>query len=356
MAVPNPSALSLVGNVVRNVLLNELHEDPGTIDVTIDTPAAASKSFQPSAGKSLLNLFFYRVEPSGFYDSAGAHNRWYIRVFCLMTVFSTDETDNGTTIPQGEIDLRVLGEVLRYFHENPLLDAMSDVGTRLQVVLNALSSQEINQIWSTQGDVPYRPSLLYEFALLPIEPKTFAPPPLPVVAGGAHVDTFAEMTPTPPKKPDVWESPLIEAGLGADWVPALSFVAKGTATQSLLLKNGPGLTVPLWLAGPVSGKADLVWQKIGEKGAWETVPGAAGTIANFAVPTQPNPPGNGVIDPARAGTAGLVLCDIPVPELTGPDAPTADKPRYLLLGAQRLAGTEVLCTSNPLIVSIVAGP
>jgi len=351
VAVAAPSTLSMAANLVRNRLLTKMLDDSSTIDVTIDTPAAASKAFQPATGKSLLNLFFYRIEPSGFYDAAGAGERWYIRIFCLMTVFSTDETDNGTTIPQGEVDLRILGEVLRYFHENPVLDAGSEVGAKLEIVLNALSSQEINQIWSTQGDVPYRPSLLYEFALLPIEPKTFATPPLPVAAGGAHVDTFAKLDPVPPKKPAIWESPVVETGLGTEWAPALSFVVTGKATQSVMLKHAANLKAPLWLAGPKTEAVDLVWQKIGTKGVWETISGA--TKTGVAIPAQPVPPGNGVIDPAQAGTAGLVLIDVAVPEL---GVPAADKPNYLLLTAQRMSGTTVLAVSNPLIVSIVKGP
>lgn len=348
MTVPAPSTLSIIGGMLRRRLLADPLHDASNFDVSIDTPAAASKSQKDSGGKSLLNLFFYRLEPSGFYDAAGAQDRWYIRAQCLMTPFSADEAEGGvnnTIVPQGEIDLRILGEVLRYFHENPIVVPLTqeeEIGANLQIVLNALSSQEINQIWATQGEVPYRPSLLYEIALLPIEPKVRSAPPLPVTAGGARIGARGRMNALPPDKPAVWPSPRLETGHAAGWAPALSFVSGGVATQSMSIVQGTATKLPLWIAGPVGGKVDLVWQQI-DSGAWETVP-ATGIVTNVSVPTQPNPPGNEVIDPDNAGVALLVDTARPI-----------DAVAQLLLYAQHNMPNGSALKSNPLIVSIVAG-
>jgi hypothetical protein len=245
----------------------------------------------------------------------GAHDRWYVRVICMITAFSMAETvDDPKTastivIPAGEIDLRVLGEVLRYFHENPIIRPASpeeDVGAYLQVVPLTLSSPEINEIWSTQGgDVAYRPSLLYEIALLPIEPRTRASPSLPVVAGGLHLHMRGTMGPAgQPAPPAVWVSPRLESGDGPDWVPRLAFVAGGVATQSISISSAGDRKVSVWIAGHPAVAVRLLWQTV-NRGVWEPVAGVGGSV-DTKVPVQPTPPGNGYIDPTVADVAVTV--------------------------------------------------
>src|SRR5262245_66647364 len=64
----------------------------------------------------------------------------WIRVYCIITAFSVDED----RISAGESDLRLIGEVLRLFHETPVL-APIDVGGEVmqaQMVLQPLRSEE----------------------------------------------------------------------------------------------------------------------------------------------------------------------------------------------------------------------
>ena len=342
MPSPVASTLSTVSQAIRSRLKSELFADIDNFDVTIDTPAAAVKNKQESEGNSLLNLFFYRIEPAPPPSDAGAGNRWYVRALCIVTAFST--ADPTTHISDGEVDLRILGEVLRYFHEHPVL-VMSveqdNIDAHLQIVFSALSSEEINQIWSTQGDVPYRPSLLYEIALLPIDPLSFAAPPLPVVAGGIGLYTHAEVADAPretPQGPPIWPSPHMETDSGPDWSPAISFVTSGEATQAVAFATPADLAdVFVWIAGVEGAEVTLVWQRVAN-GSWQSLPD--GTVET-TVPAQPSPPGNGVIDPEFAGIAALRAVAVPIAE-----------PAELLLIAERIGTDGRRVRSNPLIVTV----
>lgn len=355
MLVPATSTLSILGRLLQHRLAGVFEEVSG-VSISVDTPAAVAKSQQDSTGKSFLNLFFYRIEPSGFYPSSGAHDPWYVRVRCLMTAFSQATVDEQSNIISGgEIDLRVLGEVLRYFNENPIIvpeHKEDDVGAHLQVVLSSLSSEEINQIWSTQGDVAYRPSLLYEIALLPIEPKVRAAPPLPVVAGGIKTQSYAKMK-AARREPTDGISPPMEIGEGKSWVPALSFVTDELAKQAISMVFAPGLDVQVWVAGQKHEAIDFVWQHI-DRGAW-TVP-VNGRVTK-KVPEQRAPVRDGIIDPAVADKAALVNVALPASISIPPPTPTSIAPRVqLLLHAERTLPDKTVLRSNPLILTVTSIP
>ena len=97
-----------------------------------------------------------------------------------------------------------------------------------------LSDEEINQIWSTQGDTPYRPSIVYEMSLTPIVPEALAPGPRLVGAigavararGGRH-DPFTGVAYGPPV-------PAMTVAIDDPaWAPALAFVPTMRSTASL---------------------------------------------------------------------------------------------------------------------------
>src|SRR5215510_13463833 len=136
------------------------------IQVRVGTPAAAQPGTTDTEHR--LNLFFHRFEPIAF-GSEQPNEIWWIRVHCVITAFAVDED----RISAGESDLRLIGEVLRLFHETPVL-APVDVGGEVmqaQMVPQPLGLDQIQQLWQTQSEVAYRPSLAYEVALVPIVPK-----------------------------------------------------------------------------------------------------------------------------------------------------------------------------------------
>jgi hypothetical protein len=350
VAAPAPSTLSRIGQILRDRLKKDAFPPDTSLQVTIGPPGAMANNSQESTETNVINLFFYRIEPAGFHADTRAGDRWYVRVFCLITAFSVEDPAADPKISAGESDLRLLGEVLRYFHETPIIVPKADeddVGSQVQAVFSPLSSEEINQIWSTQGDVPYRASLRYEFALLPIEPKTFAVPSLPVAAGGAHLHgraTMAAARQPPPDPPAQWISPVLESGMGADWVPALAFVLAGKATQSLKVDAAQDLTVPVWVAGPKNAKVDFVWEHV-HQGTW-AVP-ANGIIADTEVPEQLPPVDNHVIDPLHADKAEAV--DVPV---VLPPLGAGQQRVQLLLHAERPVVGGPALRSNPLILTV----
>jgi hypothetical protein len=133
----------------------------------------------------------------------------------------------------------------------------------------------------------------------------------------------------------------METGDDPDWVPAISLVSSGVATQAGSVTAGGSVAV--WIAGPAGTPVTLVWQRI-DRGVWTAVTGAGGTVS-VAVPVQPDPPGNGVIDADSAAAAATVNVDPPGPGHA-----------QLLILAARLGGAKRL-RSNPLIVSVrAAGP
>jgi uncharacterized protein DUF4255 len=159
------SSLSRICRSVADFLGAELEANSNSIRVLVGSPAEAAKDFET---EHRINLFFYLVEPGGF-GAFAPDETWLVRLHCLVTAFGVAEGP----VASGENDLRLIGGVLRAFHENPILPAydLDGLTVRMQVVFNPLTLDQINHVWSTQGDVTYRPSLAYEMALVPVPPK-----------------------------------------------------------------------------------------------------------------------------------------------------------------------------------------
>lgn len=193
MALVAPSTLSSATDGVRNALANHLGNDATVI---VDIPHRAEDLIKD--GTPVVNLFFYKILPSGFHAGAGTKDPLMLRLHCLITPFSKDTQEQtavnqpATTEPAGEINLKLLGKVISYFHQNPIIgplppDDQNPDGTRytLETVLRAPDMEEINHVWMTQGnDIPYRTSAVYEFSLIPLDPEEFA-------AEGTRVEKYA---------------------------------------------------------------------------------------------------------------------------------------------------------------------
>ncbi|MCB4768046.1 DUF4255 domain-containing protein [Ancylobacter sp. Lp-2] len=201
MAVP-VSSLSVAVQGIADFLDGQFGED---VVISTDNPQRAAERVK-GGDKHFLNLFTYRVMPSGFHASASAREPFFIRISTLLTPFLSDAQSN---VP--DADLRILGHAIRVLASSPVVPVSALPGNsadpedfrsqphldyRLQAVLQAPTMEELNHIWTTQGgELAYRLSAAYEFALIPVEPLERQPAAGPITT--AIIDTRSRVKPQP---------------------------------------------------------------------------------------------------------------------------------------------------------------
>lgn len=309
MALP-ASSLSRACRSVADFVGTGIGATQNAVHVTIGSPSdAANLAGEP---QHRLNLFFYRVEPFAF-GMAMPDEPWRLRLHCLITAFSVEE--DGTSA--GENDLRVLGEVLRLFHERPILDPLGLNGevVRLHAVLEPLDLDDLNHLWSTQGDLSLRPSLSYELALAPILPRTRRVPAPRVGATGLGVRSDAD--PLAPAGPVVVRGPA--AGpvrvddRRPDWAPEACFVDEEGCALTVAFAVGSAELAAfephVRVAGSPGAPVTLRWETWSPAGGWEPGP-STDTSATTTTIDPDDPVGPGDVAVAlpfddRAGQAAL---------------------------------------------------
>lgn len=341
MAAPPPSSLSVACRAIVDFVKDGLHADPGTLSVLIGNPAeAVPKGADP---KHVVNLFFYRIEPSGFFPDWTPTDPWLIRLHCLITAFGVTEEN----ISAGEIDLRLLGEVIRLFHETPVLklitiDGQDGLPVRLEAVFHPLEIDALNHIWATQPETNYRPSVAYEFSLSPIVPH--APKPDRRLVGAVGLETHASLAAhAAPFAGSAASPPVVAETVDTEsprWAPRICFVTDGACARSLSFAlDSPALAtaaLAVWIAGQPGTPVDLRWETWGNQGF---------EPAGTPIPTSVGTPG---IDPEAAAGAPT----------TNAKLPFTDRPGQAVLYAVRTATIDSGATelrSNPLLVSLYRG-
>jgi len=282
MALPT-SSLAKICNQVREQV-DTLGQNPSPADwdvnVTIGAPGAnlGGANLGGANNDNTLNLFFYRFEPSGFHADARPGEVQWMRVFCVITALGADEDandDGEVEYSAGFNELRMLSQVMRLFQEQPvMLMEGDDPGEvwHVQFIHRPLADEQINQLWSTQGDTIYRPSLVYEIALAPVEPKVPGSQPARVASVGslAHGSISSPNRPWPAGRktryPDV--PTMVVDTANPQWAPAAAMVTgpagKRQAALSINLEvaadfgNFP--QVDIWIAGHKASDLALVGQ------------------------------------------------------------------------------------------------
>ncbi|MCB1491850.1 MAG: DUF4255 domain-containing protein [Rhodobiaceae bacterium] len=271
MAVP-VSSLSVAVQGIADFLDSQFGPD---VVVSTDTPRRASERAK-GGNQHFLNLFTYRIMPSGFHAATTSDEPFFIRINALITPFPSDQ-DTGVL----DADLRILGHAIRVLASRPVVPvvlpgASADptdfrsgphLDYRLQAILQAPSMEELNHIWTTQGgDLAYRISAAYEFALIPVEPLDHATPAGPVTSSildispsvpdeisgfaefGAEARTIplaAATTPQQPSPTDVL--PVVLWSSGGNLTNAAT-VAPATGTIAMAVSGLPGARISVSIA------------------------------------------------------------------------------------------------------------
>lgn len=165
---------------------------PPGLDVEIGNPAtfAAPGFTNPN---HLVTLFLYRIEPDHSSYLSSPERGMAVKLKVLINVYG--KKINSSQESAETTELRILSEIMRLFMEattigpikvkdTPPVGAMLPFvtqGITVDVQQLSLDMEEINHIWTTQGDTPFRTALVYSFnygVVAPKKPKDEGPPVL----------------------------------------------------------------------------------------------------------------------------------------------------------------------------------
>ena len=345
MPIPE-SSLSIICNSIRDFVNNGVNGVANNISVSIGSPATVSED----DGQHHINLFFYRFEPEGFNADVRPGEIWRLRLYCLITTMGIDED----AVPAGENDLRMLGGVIRIFREQPVLSAVAVNGeqVRLQVVLNPVTDEQINQVWSTQGDTTYRPSVIYEMALAPVIPSVLRidPPRVGTLGNQAFPSTgeryagFSGTTQGP-------RLPLQQVNIdNPQWVPEISWVYQDECFHSLRFDVNSAefaaFTPELWVAGDPNENVDLVWEIWDSTNGWDS---AGGPVSVTPFSTAIDPDNIPAPIPNTFPQAAVLPITLPLPVLQNSAQALLQATRSVTLVPGQ---APIELRSNPLLISL----
>ncbi len=309
MPVP-VSSLSVAIQGIADFLDSQFGED---VAISTDTPQKASERAKGS-DKHLLNVFAYRVMPSGFHAATGFDEPLFIRINALITPFLSEQ--DGAAL---DADLRILGHAIRVLHARPVVAGVLPGGGagpddfrtgqhldyRLQAVLQAPTVEELNNIWTTQGgELAYRLSAAYEFALIPIEPLEHR------IEAGPVTSSVLDLQPNIDAREvagfiefgdEAIARPLGGIGAGrppppTNWLPVVLFAHAGALSNAESVAAGT-TSIDVALAGPPGERVALEISWVRADNSEDSQPPQVVTIAS------PN------IDDAAAVSA-LALTDV----------------------------------------------
>ena len=241
----------------------------------IGTPAAAAKEAQRDP-RTLVNLFLHRVDAAAQGRDDSVQDPLLVSAHALITAFAEPETDatSQVTVSAGENDLRLIGGALRALHEQPLLrlrDAAGAEVAQLQLLIAPLPPDELNHLWSTQGDTPYRLSVACELSLLPLPlaPRIARAPKV----GALRLAVDATGAPTAGSGRVLGFTPPPASDRG-DWAPVIRFVDDSGRLQLALALPQAALpaTLALAAAGAPGTEITLAWQRWDRASGWHDVP------------------------------------------------------------------------------------
>lgn len=269
---------------------------PIQLNVEIANPA----QFHPRAADAdahLVTLFLYRIEPDHAALLSTPERGMAVRLKVMITVYGGQA--DGVEESIGTLEMRILSHIMRLFMEQPKLGpikvketlplgpiaAFVTQGVTVEAQQLSLDMEEVNHIWTTQGDTPFRTSLVYSFnyaLVVPATPKDIGPPVL-----------ATESSATPNFAPDAAPA---QVNLGALALRLFdNGVVKLVPTVSIVPALG-NISVPLLLVTEEAATFNLTVEKLNAAdGTW---------VAETAQPAQINSLARGELNPSAvpAGT------------------------------------------------------
>lgn len=179
------TVIEAVGRTLASLLMTEM-EDPVTVTVSSpgeDYGAPVGSNGQP-LGTSRVNLFLYHLEEPAhsqnmdWVDIGAGRQIPYplsLKLYYMLNIFTPDRSSNLD-------EHRILGDVMRVFHANPIVDPVYFEGTlnpnepplgvpweELKIIRHPLPLEDLAAIWHAINN-PYRLSVAYEVSVVMIEP------------------------------------------------------------------------------------------------------------------------------------------------------------------------------------------
>jgi len=305
--------------------------------IVIGPPHEAARQQENDQDKDYLCVFIYRVGYSGFPADAASDDPLYLKAFCMITALG----GRSSRVTSGESELRLTGAVAEYFHRNPVLKLNTDNGmkSQMQIVPTPLTLDDINHLWATQNNTPYRLSLSYEFALvpIPIKDRVEKAPRVSVISltTRATFDLAAKMEESFFKL----QVPIVKVDeKRPDWAPHICLLDdNGEPTYSLALEtNTLQAQVSLVVLGVPETTLNIEWEVwVGQK--WQT-----GLSGGSCSPKSALLPKDDVL-------LALLAIPISVPGLI------ENKGQALLRvtrNATREGNTQLALSSNPVLITV----
>jgi len=222
----------------------------------------------------------------------------------------------------------------------------NDEIAQLQIVPHPLNLDNLNHVWSTQGDTAYRLSVAYEMALAPIPLAEAVERSSLVGETGTGVQGDMDRELLPDEGFGIETSAPVVPKVTVDvrkpdWAPHVCFVdeANGNLAYTLLmpesqLPTSGLLQLKVLVAGKPSKQVEFVWESWNPTTGWEK----SSSSQNETIETDTIDPEN--IDPGLAANI---------------DLPIQDKGQAALYAErtwQRPDGSTVTLRSNPLLVTV----
>jgi len=173
------SASTAIGDVTQTLqdLLTSQQNPADLFDVSLNSPA--EETLDPNTTRPKVNLFLFRVTENPFIQNQdwipdGLSNLEFpplaVNLFYVLTPFAENKLDEH----------RVLGEAMRIFHDNGVVQApnlrgsLENTAEEIKIDLVQLAVEDLTRIWTALAK-PYRLSVGYEVRTVMVDSSVARP-------------------------------------------------------------------------------------------------------------------------------------------------------------------------------------